>query len=190
MPRAGLGSEAIIDRAAQMLDHPETDGLSLAALAESFGVRPPSLYKHIDGMPGLQRGVMLRAKSQFAQALAPAAIGRSGDQAIAGIATAYRAWALEHPGQYQLTVRAPVPGDPEDMRASSAILSVVTSVLHGYGLVGDDAVDATRFLRSALHGFIVLEIGGAFELPTDIDGSFERVVGSIVTAVSTWSRRP
>jgi AcrR family transcriptional regulator len=188
VPRSGLDAAKIIDRAARMLDDPAADGLSLAAVAGSLGVRTPSLYKHLDGMPGLQRGIMLRAKAELGHALGQATIGCSRNEAITALSMAYRAWALDHPGQYPLTVRAPDPRDTQDMVVSSSALDVITTVLRGYDLAGDDAVDATRFLRSALHGFVDLETGGAFELPVDLERSFTRLVDSIVVALTTWSR--
>ncbi|MCU1584555.1 MAG: TetR family transcriptional regulator [Microbacteriaceae bacterium] len=188
MPRAGLSTAAVVDRAAQMLDNRTSDGLNLAALAESLGVRIPSLYKHIDGMPGLQRGIMIRAKSSLAHTLGQAAIGRSRDDAITSMSFAYRRWALEHPGQYPMTMHAPIPGDDDDLQASSSIVDVVFNVLAGYDLRDDDAVDATRFLRAALHGFVALETGGSFKLPVDLERSFVRLVESVVTALASWSR--
>ncbi len=186
MPRAGLDAAVVIERAAELLDESGTEGLSLSALAASLGVKTPSLYKHVDGTAGLQRGIMLRAKAAFGLVIGNAAIGRSRDDAIIGMSTAYRAWALAHPGQYPLTVRAPVDGDAEDEAASSAIVEVIFAVLAGYGLHGGDAVDATRFLRSSIHGFVALETGGAFGLPVDLERSFARLVDSVVVALSTW----
>ncbi|MDQ0736496.1 TetR/AcrR family transcriptional regulator [Arthrobacter agilis] len=188
MPRAGLSTAAVVERAARLIDDQGPGALSLAALAESLGVRAPSLYKHVDGMPGLERALMIRAKEDLALALGQAAVGRSRDDAIAGVSAAYRTWALEHPGQYPLTIRAPAPGDAADEAASSAVVDIVFSVLAGYDLHESDAVDATRFLRSALHGFVALETGGAFALPVDTERSFTRLVGSVTTALSEWSR--
>jgi AcrR family transcriptional regulator len=188
VPRAGLDHAAVVKRAAHILDSPSPEGLNLAVLAESLGVRPPSLYKHIDGLPGLRRSIMLRAKSKLSHHLGHAAIGRSRDDAIRAMSIAYRRWALEHPGQYPVTMRAPTEGDFEDQEVSSALTDVVFDVLAGYDLQGADAVDATRFLRSTLHGFVSLETTGAFELPIDLERSFARLVDSVVTALSTWTR--
>jgi hypothetical protein len=187
MPRAGLSTAAVVERAAQMLDDHPSDNLNLAALAESLAVRTPSLYKHIDGMPGLQRGIMLRAKSSLAHTLGQAAIGRSRDDAITSMSFAYRRWALEHPGQYPMTMRA-LPGDDEDLEVSASFLDVIFNVLAGYDLRDDDAVDATRFLRAALHGFVDLETGGGFAMPVDLERSYARLVESVVTALASWSR--
>ncbi|MEV8267712.1 TetR-like C-terminal domain-containing protein [Microbacterium sp. NPDC076911] len=161
--------------------------MNLAALAEGLGVRVPSLYKHVDGMPGIRRGVMIHAKSSLAHTLGQAAIGRSRDDAVKNMAFAYRHWARTHPGQYPLTMRAPQPEDDEDLEASAAIADVIYNVLSGCDLHDDNAVHATRFLRSSLHGFIALETTGGFELPVDIDHSYTRLIDSVTTALATWS---
>ena len=188
MVRAGLSTDAVVECAAQLLDERTDDGLNLAVVAERLGVRIPSLYKHIDGMPGIRRGIMIRAKSSLARALGQAAIGRSRDDAVTRMAFAYRHWALNHPGQYPMTMKAPLTCDDEDVAASTSIAEVIFNVLAGYDLHGDDAIDATRFLRSAIHGFIALETTGGFELPVDIERSYRRLVESVVTALATWSR--
>jgi len=55
-------------------------------------------------------------------------------------------------------------------------VGIVRAVLAGYGLEGDDALHATRGLRSLLHGFVSLETGGGFGLPLDLDESFRRLL--------------
>jgi AcrR family transcriptional regulator len=187
VPRAGLSAEIVVREAAIVVDESGVDALTLAVVAERLGVRTPSLYKHVDGMPALQRGIMLAAKTDLVATLGRAAVGKAGGDAIRAIAIAYRRWAIAHPGWYPTTVRAPVPGDEEDLAVSEAFTTLVFAVLGGYELRGDDAIDATRFLRSALHGFVALETGHAFELPVDIDRSYARLVDSVVTALSTWS---
>ena len=173
-----------------MADEVGLSQLTLAALAARLGVRQPSLYKHIDGMGGLRRGLAIRAKSELADILARAAIGRERGDAITAIAHAYRAWAREHPGRYAAAQHAPAADHPDDIAASQAALDVVTAVLAGYQLREDDAIDATRALRSTLHGFVTLELGGGFGLPVDIDRSFERLIRGLVTALANWTDQP
>jgi AcrR family transcriptional regulator len=188
MPRAGLSSDVVIDEASRVLDELGPEGLTLAALAEKLGVRIPSLYKHVNGMPAIQRGIRIASKRSLGNALAQAAIGKSRDDAVTAMSVAYRKWALEHPGQYPVTVYAPLDGDEEELAVSIAVVNVVFSVLAGYDLHDDDAVDATRFFRATLHGFVALETGGGFEMPVDLNRSFDRLIESIVTALATWSR--
>lgn len=172
---------------AQLLDDRTSIGLNIAALADSLGVKPPSLYKHIDGIQGLRRGIMLRAKANLAHILGQAAIGRSCEDAITSVSFAYRSWTLQHPAQYPMTMRAPVSGDDDDAEASATIANVIYNILGGYLLEGNDAIDATRFLRSALHGFVDLETR-AFQLHVDLERSFVKLVESITNSLAVWGR--
>ena len=185
MARAGLSEDRVVVEAERIADEVGLSRLTLAALAESLGVRQPSLYKHIDGMDALQRSIAVRAKTELGEVLGRAAVGKAGDDAIRALSTAYRRWALEHPGRYSATVRAPDAGDTDDEAASAAVVGVVFDVLSGYDLHGVDAIDATRALRSTLHGFIALESSGGFGLPVDVDRSFERLVDGLIVALKT-----
>jgi len=187
MPRAGLTTERVVDEAATMVDQVGLSQLTLAALALRLGVRQPSLYKHVEGIAGLQRGIAVQAKTELAEVLARAAVGRSRGDAIVSLAHAYRRWALDHPGRYAAAQRAPVPGDLDDEIASQAAVEIVADVMAAFELHEDDAIDAIRALRAALHGFVTLETGGAFGLPVDINRSFDRLVSGLVTALSTWT---
>jgi hypothetical protein len=71
-----------------------------------------------------------------------------------------------------------------------AVVQVAFDVMAGYELRDDDAVDAIRALRAALHGFVTLEAGGGFGLPVDVDRSFDRLVAGLATAFVGWSTNP
>ena len=187
MARAGLSEDRVVEEAERMADEVGLQRLTLAALAERLGVRQPSLYKHIDGLPALHRTIAVRARVELADVLGRAAVGRSRGDAIRSVATAYRAWALEHPGRYSATLRAPDPGDTDDVAASTAAVSVVLEILSGYDLRDDAAIDAARALRSSLHGFVSLEAAGGFGLPVDIDRSFERLVDGLIVALDAMT---
>jgi AcrR family transcriptional regulator len=188
MPRAGLSSERVVQEAEALADEVGLAQVTLAALAERLGVRQPSLYKHVEGIEGVRHAISVRAKRELAGVLGRSAVGRSREDAVIAIAGAYRQWALEHPGRYAATVRAPAAGDAEDEAASLAAVGVVTDVLDGYGLSGEDAIDATRTLRSALHGFLALEAACGFGLPVDVDRSFQRMVLAIAAGLPGFSR--
>lgn len=189
MARVGLNQERVVYEAELLADEVGLSQLTLTALADRLGVRQPSLYKHVAGMEGLQRNIAVRAKTELADVLGRAAVGRARDNAIEAMSQAYRRWAKEHPGRYVATLRAPNQNDVEDDAASRAVASVVFEVLVGYNLREDDAIDATRTLRSALHGFVTLETGGGFGLPVDIDRSFERLIRGITIALANWAEQ-
>lgn len=177
----------MVEEAERIADEVGLSRLTLAALAERLGVRQPSLYKHIDGMDALQRSIAVRAKRELADTLGRAAVGRSRGDAIVALSFAYRRWALEHPGRYAATQRPAASGDADAEEADRAVVQVALDVLAGYGLSGDDAIDAARALRAALHGFVTLEAGGGFGLPVDVDRSFDRLVRGLESALAGWS---
>jgi len=181
-PRPGLTRERVVERAAELIDGEGATALSLAALAQAFGVRTPSLYNHVGGLDDLRGALRLRGLEALEQRLQRAAVGRAGRDALLAVAGAYRTFAHEHPGLYPLTLGAG-GGASEGVRDAAAadvtatrLVEVVLSVLRGYELDGDDALHATRALRSSLHGFVALENAGAFGLPLDLDVSFERLI--------------
>lgn len=185
MPRVGLNTDRVIEEAEAVVDEMGLSKLTLSLIATRLGVQTPSLYKHVTGMPALQGEVAVRAKNELAATLARASVGRSGADAILAVAVAYRAWAKQHPGRYATTLTAPRPGEPADVEASNAALSVVTDALTGYALEGDDLIDAIRALRATLHGFIDLELAGGFGLPVDVNRSFERAVRSFALTLGS-----
>jgi AcrR family transcriptional regulator len=187
VPRAGLSHPAVVTGAAELADEIGFDRLTLAALAARLGVRLPSLYKHIDSLDGLRRDVAVLAVTELGATISAAAVGRAGSDALRAVADAYRRYGQAHPGRYAATIRAPGADDAEHTAAAEGVLRVVLAVLAGYGLAGNDAIDATRALRAGLHGFVALEAGGGFGMPVDVDRSYTRLVDGFDATLHRWA---
>lgn len=170
-----------------LIDEQGRGALTLAAVASRTGVAAPSLYKHVRNLEALQQKVSARATAELAGTLSASVAGRSGQEALRGVAHAYRGYALAHPGRYAMTQRVPDARDPEHVAAGELAVQAVFAALRGYGLEGDEAIHATRAARSALHGFVSLEIDGGFGLPQDVACSFERLVSALHLALAGWS---
>jgi AcrR family transcriptional regulator len=186
VPRAGLNTDRVVAEASDLIDQVGADQLTLAALAARLGVRQPSLYKHVASLDALQRLISMRAKAEVADVLGQAAIGRARGDALVAIAHVWRDWAREHPGQYAAAQRGVAPGDAEHAAVAQRTIDVLAAAMSGFGLDGDDAIDAIRAYRAALHGFVSLEADGGFALPVDIDRSFDRLVHALVLALPSW----
>jgi AcrR family transcriptional regulator len=178
----------VVAEAARVADQEGYDRLTLAAVARRFGVAVPSLYKHVPGLGALHRKLAVLAIRELGEALAAAAAGREGTPALCAMAHAYRDYAQAHPGRYTATLRAPDPTEREAAAAAQALLDPVFSVLAGYGLTGADAVDATRALRAALHGFVTLQAAGGFGMPQDVNRSFARMIEALDVALRQWKQ--
>jgi AcrR family transcriptional regulator len=187
MARAGLTPDRVVHEAAIVADEVGLERLTLAAVAERFGVALPSLYKHVRGREGLQRDLAVLGVRELTVALSRAAVGRSGADALRSLARAYRDYAHARPGLYAASVRAPSADDAEHLKVSEDALDVVRAVLAGYHITGADAIDAIRALRAALHGFVALEAEGGFGLPQSLDASFTRLADAFDAAFSNWA---
>jgi len=184
--RPRLSTTAVVNAAVGLVDEQGPGALTLAAVARRTGVATPSLYKHVRSVEALRQKVSAQVTAELASVLSAAIAGRSGEDAVRSLAHAYRDYALSHPGRYSLTQRVPDAQDPEHLAASERAVQAVLAALRGYGLSGDEAIHATRVARSALHGFVVLEIDGGFALPQDVESSFERCVSALHVSLRNW----
>ncbi len=179
-----LDQAAVIAAAARIADADGLEAATLSRVAAALQVRPPSLYNHVESHPALLRALGIEAVAGLATAIRDAAVGRSREDAIRAIAVAFRSYALEHPGLYAATVRAPGRDDPEAAEAAAAAIAPFVAVLSGWGIEGEEAIHLVRVIRAALHGFVSLELGGGFGLALDVDDSFDLLVDSLVAAIA------
>jgi AcrR family transcriptional regulator len=176
-PRQGnLDRQTVLDTAVEQVDTHGVETLTVTAVANELGVSQPALYRHVEGIDDLWRALGLAGREQLADALAEAAIGRSGAEAVHAVAHAWRAFGREHPGLYAATDRFAVAGDAELEDAVERVVEVLALSLRGFGLDDDALVHGARTLRSALHGFVSFELGDGHPNPHDPDETFERMI--------------
>ena len=182
--RAGLDQASVVEAAVKLIDEEGIEQLSLGRLAERLGVRTPSLYNHVAGLPGLKHDLALYCLHDLLDLILRSTVGKSRAEAIFALANAYRAYAREVPGRYALTVQAPDPGDQEVQALAQQLVDVVRAVLAPYRLSEEVAIHAIRGLRSIVHGFISLEVAGGFAMPVDLDASFHWLINLFISGLS------
>ena len=110
--------------------------------------------------------------------------GRTRDDAVMVMASAYRSYAHHHPGRYSAFTRTPLGGDdPEFTAASHAAAAPVIEVLASYGMEGEDAFHAALEFWAALHGFVLLEMTGVMD-EVDADALFSDMVLRLATGMA------
>jgi AcrR family transcriptional regulator len=194
LPRAGLTGDDVVATAAGLIDEIGYPELTMGLLARRLGVRPPSLYKHVDGLADLQHRIATLAMTELSDAVRDALQGRAGIDALRALLTATRAYVTAHPGRYTATVGAEFTG-PDDplLTASARVLASIAAVLRGYG-VGDDEMDhAIRTIRCTIHGFAALQASNGFQWSGDPEDSFDwmiRFIDGGLRAIPATGRRP
>jgi AcrR family transcriptional regulator len=160
-----LSREIIVSAALTFLDREGWDALTINALATQLGTKGPSLYNHVDSLDDLRRTVRMRVIDDILQMLSTVAAGRTRDDAVMAMASAYRSYAHHHPGRYSAFTRMPLGGDdPEFTTASHAAAAPVIDVLASYDLDGGSAFYAALEFWAALHGFVLLEMTGVMDV--------------------------
>ncbi len=188
--KARLDKNAVVQAAVDLVNAEGSEALSLSRLAEQLGIQTPSLYNHVNGLPGLQRELVLINARTLGDWVSKAAIGKAGPTAILSIAQAYRAYIKAFPGLYLMSLRAArthTAPDPELTQAEDRVVEVTVAVIASLGLQGDDAIHAVRALRSVVHGFATLELAGGFGLPLDCDESFNRLIDVLTRGLTSSS---
>ncbi len=182
---ARLSRDSIVNAALTFLDREGWDALTINALANQLGTKGPSLYNHVHSLDDLRRTVRMRVVGDIIDMLNTVGQGRTPDDAVMVMASAYRSYAHHHPGRYSAFTRMPLGGDdPEFTEATRAAAAPVISVLSAYGLDTEAAFFAALEFWSAMHGFVLLEMTGVMA-GIDTDGVFTDMVMRLATGMQT-----
>lgn len=152
-------TDEILSAAERLLAAHGPQGLTMRQLAQEIGVKAPSLYKHFPDKAAIEAALQERALRGQADALAQATPG------LAGLASAYRAWALTHPHLYGLLSRQHLH---RDRLAAGVEDAAAAPLLREAG--GD--LDRARALWGMAHGLVELELAGRFPEGTDIEAAW------------------
>jgi AcrR family transcriptional regulator len=164
--------EQAVAEARALLEEHGPGALTMRRLGERLGIRAPSLYKHFPSKAALEAALMAEGLREMASALEEAPPG------IAGLARAYRTWALAHPHLYTLTTGQPLPRDElpagVEERAAAPLLAAL------------DDEHRARAAWAAAHGLASLELAGRFPPGVDLDAAW----GAMATAFGRRGSQP
>lgn len=174
--REPLHRDRVIEAAAELVDRDGLDNVTLTQIAKELGVRQPALYRHVESYQDLVRSLSLKGRELLGRAMADAAIGVAGDEAVAAIGHAWRRVTRDHPGLYTATDRYPCIGDDELEQAVERIVEVIAMSLSSFDLGDENRAHAARTLRSAFHGFSHIEMCDGHPHSLDVDDTFDHMI--------------
>ncbi len=179
---------AIVAAARQIL---EADGLSavtMRSVAEAVGVRGPSLYKHVPDRAALVRLVAAGVVDDLSEvlAIAPSTDDPRGD--LRALAIRYRDFVIANPNGYRLLFMDLPAGEAPDPAAVAAVgVPLVRAMAR---LVGeDDALEAARTMTAWAHGFVSMELAGAFRLGGEIETAYAFGIEAVMAGISAPATR-
>jgi len=192
MPRAGLDRRVILEAAVRLSNRVGFDNLTFKELAKELRIRPPSLYNHFESLGDLRQALAFEGLRRLTDCFLQAAAGRTGDEAVRTIALAYRDFARFQAGLYGASQslawrnpaeRARALQRPEVKQARDQVAQVMLSVLASYRLPPQAAIHVIRVFRSAMHGFVELELSGRHDGDEPLDASFEVLIRTLIAGL-------
>jgi AcrR family transcriptional regulator len=186
--RARTSNDDIVAAGRELLEAGGLDAVTMLAVAERVGVRAPSLYKRFSDRGALIGAIGSAALRDLAEELQPSAANPDAAAGLIGIAAAFRDFAKRNPHAYELLFMNLPAGSrpPSELNARAAApLLEVTERLVG----ADHGLEAARLVTAFAHGFVSMEITGAFRLGGDVDEAYRYGVGVLVDALADRARR-
>ncbi|HEX7173451.1 MAG TPA: TetR/AcrR family transcriptional regulator [Candidatus Limnocylindria bacterium] len=164
--------DRIVEAARSILENDGLAALTMQRVAEAVGVRPPSLYKRVRSRGELVRLAVEDVAKQLADELGRAAGSGDPRRDVRGLAQALRRFAHANPGAYTVIFSRL----PDESRPDLATLAPANDAMMATAasLGGPEhALDAARLIVAWAHGFVSMELAGAFRLGGDVDAAFE-----------------
>ncbi len=185
---ARTSREAIVSAARQILEEDGLDAVVMSRVAERVGVRGPSLYKHVANRAALIRAVAEGVTADLGRALSLAVSTGDPRADITAAAHAYRAFVRANPNGYGLLFARLAPGlQPDEERLAEVARPLIEAMAT---LVGEGrALTAARTFVAWAHGFLSMELAGAFRLGGELDAAYADGIRSILVGVSGSASR-
>jgi AcrR family transcriptional regulator len=180
-----LTPQDVVQAAIACLDKEGETALGVNRVARELGIKPPAIYKHLEGNAGLCRAVALEiwrnyladCQNQTADITEPPALLRVGAQAT-------RNFARRYPARYTVMMQYQMrPTDPEEAGIIQNALHFFRRSLQLYELSDDAAIDAMRMANAAIYGFIARELSELMTLNRSADASYEVMLDALIVAI-------
>lgn len=174
MARAGLDKNAVVEKAAQLVNKVGIDHIQLKALAESLNIQPPSLYNHIKGLEDLYHELMLYGWRHIQERMLEAAAGAGeGYAAWEAISRAFYKYATENPGVFSAMLWYNMYQDEETLKVTEKLFTICYKITSELNISEENCNHLIRTFRAFLEGFSLLVNNNAFGHSLSVDESFD-----------------
>jgi AcrR family transcriptional regulator len=180
-----LTQQDVIEAAIACIEQEGASALGVNRVARALGIKPPAIYKHLNGNAELKKAVVITIYQRFFAELShkTAEIKEPRDF-LKTVGFASRDFARSHPGLYQVMMQFQLqPDDPESALIIKQSQSFLQVILNSQDLSQTKLIDIMRMVNAAIVGFIALEQSGLLTLPRSTDDSFEVMLDALLEAI-------
>ena len=180
-------NEAIVAAARAILEADGLPAVTMRAVADAVGVKGPSLYKRVPDRAALLRIVAERVAADLERILSISTAEGDPRHRLRAAVLAYRDFVRSNPNGYRLLF-ADLPADalpePGRLAALGAPLVAAAAAIAGEAY----ALEVARTVVAWAHGFMTMELAGAFRLGGDLDAAYAFGIEAILDGVTRIPR--
>lgn len=160
--------------------------LGVNRVARELNIKPPAIYKHLDGNAGLRRAVALAIWRNYLTTCRQQTDGITEPQVLFRVsAHATRNFARSHPALYTVMMQYQMrPTDPEEAEIIQDSLHFFQKALQLYELSYDSLIDVMRMVNAAIYGFIIREQSELMTLDRSSEASYEVMLEALLVAIA------
>jgi AcrR family transcriptional regulator len=180
-----LTQQDVINAAIACLDKEGEAALGVNRVARELGIKPPAIYKHLDGNAALRRAVALTIWQQYIKWCRQRTDGLSDQALLRAGGHATRDFARSHPERYRTMTQFQLNiNDRETAPLIQEVFGFLKRVLQSYNLSETKLIDAMRIVNAAITGFIAIEQAGLMTLEQrSTDDSYQVMLDALVVAI-------
>ena len=170
---AKTSREALARIARELVEASGPDALTVGAVANAAGIKPPSLYKHFADRAALLKAGEIDVLRELEAHIRAGTAGTTPKARLKSMAHAYRDFGRAAPDRYRVIYSGNAFIDPEIRAACLFAAQPLFEELRAADVPDDRVLPLSRTIVPFLHGFVLMEIGSAFNLGGDVDEAFE-----------------
>jgi AcrR family transcriptional regulator len=187
---AKTSPDELVGIALSLIEEGGAGAATIAAVASAAGVKGPSLYKHFADRETLLRSAEIAILFELEAVLRKGTKGDSPRERLWSMAHTYRRWGNRHPHRYGMIYSKDIDKDDELVAACLFAAQPLFEELKRAGVSDTDVLPLSRTVVAFLHGFVTMEIAGAFWLGGSVDEAFEAALETILGPVVSTPRTP
>lgn len=174
--------DAIVAAARHILESGGLPSVTMRSVAEAVGVKGPSLYKRVPDRAALVRAISESVIRDLGRAISHATESDDPRADLRATAFAYRAFVKRNPNGYRLLFTDLGDGNAETSALAALGEPVVDAMTRLAG--ASKALEGARTFVAWAHGFVSMELAGAFRLGGDIEAAYAFGTDAVLDGVS------
>lgn len=180
-----LTKQDVIAAAIGCLEQEGAAALGVNRVARELKIKPPAIYKHLNGNAELRRAVALTIWRDYLTHCQQQTEGITNLQELFHIsAHTTRNFARSHPALYTVMMHYQLrPDDLEEAEIIQESLHLLQKSLQLYELSDDALIDTMRMINAAIYGFITREKSELMTIDRSADASYEVMLDALLVAI-------